>query len=121
MGTEKGGRNHNLRDCGTAEGEARSTGRENRGSIGIGEGLTAFALRHHRAYGTVCGGSCILAQCSPMPPSLDAPFHAPSGLHPSDLTKGRLCKEFFAFFRQCPFEWSSLSETQRAALASGIK
>ena len=31
--------------------------------IGIGEGLTAFALPHHRAYGSVHGGSCSLAQC----------------------------------------------------------
>jgi 5'-nucleotidase/UDP-sugar diphosphatase len=31
------------------------------GGIGIGEGLTAFALPHHRAYGSVHGGSCSLA------------------------------------------------------------
>jgi hypothetical protein len=29
--------------------------------IGIGEGLTAFALPHHRAYGSVHGGSSRLA------------------------------------------------------------
>jgi len=29
--------------------------------IGIGEGLAAFALPHHRAYGSVHGGSCSLA------------------------------------------------------------
>ncbi len=29
--------------------------------IGIGEGLTAFALPHHRAYGSVHGGSYSLA------------------------------------------------------------
>ena len=32
-----------------------------RGGIGIGEGLTAFALPHHRAYGSVHGGSSRLA------------------------------------------------------------
>ena len=31
------------------------------GEIGIGEGLTAFALPHHRAYGSVHGGSSRLA------------------------------------------------------------
>jgi hypothetical protein len=31
------------------------------GKIGIGEGLTAFALPHHRAYGSVHGGSSRLA------------------------------------------------------------
>jgi hypothetical protein len=29
--------------------------------IGIGEGLTTFALPHHRANGSVHGGSCNLA------------------------------------------------------------
>jgi hypothetical protein len=31
------------------------------GRIGIGEGLAAFALPHHRAYGSVHGGSCSLS------------------------------------------------------------
>jgi IS4 transposase len=29
-------------------------------AIGIGEGLSAFALPHHRTYGSVYGGSCHL-------------------------------------------------------------
>jgi hypothetical protein len=34
--------------------------------IGIGEGLAALALPHHRAYGSVHGGSHRLSQCCVM-------------------------------------------------------
>ena len=47
----------------------------------------AFALPHHRAYGSVQGGSSRL-WFSPMPSSLDAPCRHPGGLHPSGLNEG---------------------------------
>jgi len=55
--------------------------------IGIGEGLTTFALPHHRAYGSVHGGSSRL-RFSLMPLPLDAPHRHPSRLHPTGMKEG---------------------------------
>ena len=69
--------------------------------IGIGEGLTAFALPHHRAYGSVHGGLCSLTQCLKLiQESQVAPFGKET-IGQGNLQRFHVGQSLWALVRSC--------------------